>query len=271
MPQAGIGGDARVELGGSHEVLVLPHVGVVRAARTVYAAAQMPRNLRLLDTLRNLGLPFAVPRPLSDAVELNGRTVSAVSWIAGSPLPRGAGAPDGLGGILAALRAVDLHLLRPDLNVPHAYAGGAHWAHVMLSRVIPLLPRDVCADGRRRVEAAISLDPVEPTLVHGDLAGANLLWHDDGSLSGVVDWELASAGDPAIDAACLAWFGWPNVRAITDDGTFRRAGVWFETFGLEQLAAAVLHERPPDQLAVAAERAAAWLRSDRSIASRDSR
>lgn len=115
-------------------------------------------------------------------------------------------------------------------------------------------------EAARRVESAVALPPVTPGLVHGDLAGANLLWNPDGTLSGVLDWDLASASDPAIDVACLAWFGWPTVRAITSPSTYRRARTWQAVFGLEQVSAALLADRPEPAVDAAVTRAANWLR-----------
>ena len=42
-----------------------------------------------------------------------------------------------------------------------------------------------------------------PALVHGDLGPEHLLVDDSGHLAGIIDWEDASVGDPAIDFAGL--------------------------------------------------------------------
>ncbi|MEE4496206.1 phosphotransferase family protein [Streptomyces sp. BE230] len=55
--------------------------------------------------------------------------------------------------------------------------------------------------------------PVTPALVHGDFRNGNLLV-DDGGVRGILDWELAHAGDPLEDLGWLctkAWrFGSPH-------------------------------------------------------------
>jgi homoserine kinase type II len=45
------------------------------------------------------------------------------------------------------------------------------------------------------------------TVIHGDLFRDNVLWHDDGRLSGLLDFESASAGSVAFDltVTLLAW------------------------------------------------------------------
>lgn len=105
--------------------------------------------------------------------------------------------------------------------------------------VIGRLPPQVRPEATRRIEQALTLDPVPPRLVHGDLAGSNLRWRLDGSLSGVLDWDLAQPFDPAVDTACLSWFGWDTVQAAVDSQTYARARTWYRTFVFENIAAAI--------------------------------
>jgi aminoglycoside phosphotransferase (APT) family kinase protein len=51
-------------------------------------------------------------------------------------------------------------------------------------------------------DAAMSLVPVGPSLVHIDYWPGNILWQD-GEIAAVVDWEEAACGDPAIDVAYM--------------------------------------------------------------------
>lgn len=111
------------------------------------------------------------------------------------------------------------------------------WAVVLAEDVIPRLPPRWRAEGRRRLDDAVALEPVPDALVHGDLAGSNVHWGPDGKLVGVLDWDLALPFDPAVDAACMAWHGWDTIRAAVDDETYRRARVWNQTFGIEHLIA----------------------------------
>lgn len=131
----------------------------------------------------------------------------------------------------------------------------------MLDEVVPRLPSHLRAEAKGRVEDALALEPVEASLVHGDLAGHNMLWAEDGRLIGVLDWDFAQPYDPAIDVACLAWHGWDAVRAAVGAETFARARTWYRTFGIEQIAAALVHGWDVES---AAERAAAWLEHPRS-------
>jgi aminoglycoside phosphotransferase (APT) family kinase protein len=249
-----------VERGGSHEVLILPGVAVIRAALTADAASLMPRRLRLLQRLNELGLPFAVPSPMSDAVVVDGVTASVLSWIPGMPGSSGSHPAAELTRLLTALREVDISALADVLDVPHAYAGRDRWARLLVDEVVPRLPADVQKESMRRIDAALAMPVMPATLVHGDLAGGNLLWHQDGTLSGVVDWDLACAFDPAVDAACLAWFGWPTVAVMVDASTYQRARIWSATFGLEQVSAALLDKKLDSQVDAVAARTAQWIR-----------
>lgn len=55
----------------------------------------------------------------------------------------------------------------------------------------------------RGVEAADSLQPVDPVYVHHDFWSGNTLWIDD-ALVAVLDWEGGAIADPAIDVAYCA-------------------------------------------------------------------
>lgn len=58
------------------------------------------------------------------------------------------------------------------------------------------------AAGDRLLEMQI---PDEPTVfVHGDFWQGNTLWDGD-SCVGVIDWEVAGAGQPGVDLGCLRW------------------------------------------------------------------
>ncbi|MFI6479749.1 aminoglycoside phosphotransferase family protein [Nonomuraea sp. NPDC050663] len=246
---------ARHEQGGFHDVVLVPGVAAVRIARTGRAARELPRRTALLDRLAAQDLPFQVPVPLGPVTEVHGRTAVAVSWLDGQAHPKGSGDPAELRAVLDALAGVDLAKLDDLLGVPHTYAGGERWAEIMLEQVAPLLG----GQAGERIQAALDLPAVPPGLVHGDLAGHNMHWSADGRLIGILDWDFAQPYDPAVDVACLAWHGWDTVRAAVDEETYRRARVWFMTFGLEQVAVALLEEAPEDVVAQQVERARQWM------------
>jgi aminoglycoside phosphotransferase (APT) family kinase protein len=91
---------------------------------------------------------------------------------------------------------------------------------------------------RGSIDAAARLaPPALPVLVHGDLAGTNLLWDGD-LLVGVLDWDLAFAGDQAYDVACLAdGFGWTVLKNVFDPAVIERARVYRDAFLVESYLA----------------------------------
>ena len=251
--------DSRATRGQDHDVLVVPQVAVVRVARHDAAAADTPRRTALLGRLARVGLPFAVPEPLTGVLHLGGRTAVATSWVAGAARPKGEADPESLAGLLRALREVSLEELGDVLDQPHAYAGRERWYELMLHEAIPRLPVRLRDEARRRTDEAAALEPVEACLVHGDLAGENVHWDDRGRVVGVIDWDLATAFDPAVDVACLAFFGWDNVRAAVDSTTYARARTWARTFGIEQIVAAVLNDDPHHRPDAVVDSTVRWL------------
>lgn len=230
-----------------HDVVLLPGVAAVRIARSEAAALRLPRRTALLCQLQEHELPFLVPAPLTDVRRVGDRVAVAVSWIPGGAAASGTGDPVVLRGVLDALAAVPVGALANVLDVPHAYAGREHWEELLRTDVLALLPADVHDEVLRRIDAACALPDVPPSLVHGDLAGHNMHW-EQGRLVGVLDWDLASAFDPAVDAACLVWHGWEAVTQAVDATTLVRARTWFDTFPVEQVASALAHRLGPVEL-----------------------
>ncbi len=253
-----------------HDVLLLPGVAAVRVARDARSASAMPRRTTLLHRLHHLHvesrLPVAVPRPLTEVLAVAGpggpTAAVAHAWLDGRAHPRGRGDPAVLRALLAALAAVPTDGLGDVLDAPRGYAGGARWPS-LVAEVLPRIPPRWRGVASRRVAAVAEMPVVATGLVHGDLAGHNLLW-GPARLPAVLDWDFASAWDPAVDVACLAgWHGWAAVsKAVADRGVLARARAWAAVFPLEQVASAVHHGEPEDVVDRLVERAVAVLGRD---------
>lgn len=227
-------------------------------------AAHLPRRMALLEALADAGLPFAVPRPLSAAVRRDddaGRPLAAAvlqAFVPGQPHPPHEGDPTVLRGIVDALDTVDVTApgVAEHLGPPFAFRGP--WTPARVARVGRLgaslpaehagaLPADWAGVVERiagAVTAWAAAPPDGPALVHGDMAGHNMHWvpapDGDGvrwELSGILDWDLAHAGDAARNVAYLGiWHGEGRIEAIArTPAEARRARVWLGAAALDSL------------------------------------
>ncbi|MET7330822.1 aminoglycoside phosphotransferase family protein [Nonomuraea sp. NPDC005650] len=231
---------------GSDRVVCLP--------RTEAAAVRLPQRAATLRVLNELALGFHIPRPLFEGA---GETPYLVlSRVPGAPLEGGVLDDPAAAGAVAKQYAELLSAL--------AQAGADEQARAALPRTPQdrwqRFEADVHAElfelmsdaGRRRAErelaAASRLPHVATSVTHGDLGAENVLWEIDSGrpqLTGVIDWDEVTIGDPAEDLAAiaashgdtfldqvLALGGW------TDNETSARVAAIRGTFALQQALAA---------------------------------
>jgi aminoglycoside phosphotransferase (APT) family kinase protein len=237
VPDAPVGSARLAEHGNMHHVVLFPGVAAVRISKRPSAAAELPRRVEILRAVAAAGLPFDVPKPLTAVARFGDRAAVAVSWIGGESLPEGTGDPAAFALLFETLREVETSpQLEAVLHTPRRYADGLGWAEI-LSEIIARLPTRWRDAVRQRLDTLLALEEVPARLVHGDLGGSNIHFHN-GKLTGVLDWDMAILSDPAIDAALVAtWHGWDVLRAATDEGTHRRARAWNDAVGVEHLHA----------------------------------
>ena len=239
VPGAPLDSASLAAQGNMHHVVLVPGVAAVRITKRPSAAAELPRRVAILHAIAAAGLPFAVPEPLTPVTTFGERAAVAVSWIDGEGLPEGVGDPAAFGPLLAALREAEISPeLEAVLHRPRRHADGLGWADLLNDEVIPRLSPKWRDTVRRHLDTLLALEEVPASLVHGDLGGSNVHFGADGKLTGVIDWDLATLADPAIDAALVAtWHGWDVLRAATDEETCRRARAWNDPVGVEHLHA----------------------------------
>ncbi|MBG6083885.1 aminoglycoside phosphotransferase family protein [Zhihengliuella flava] len=236
------------EGGQFHEVLVTEEA-VLRMARDDVQAAQLPRRVALVDALSGR-LPYAVPCSLSRIAD--GAVVQ--EFIPGAAHPPHTGDPVRLREVIAALAAVDVAPLRELLAPPFAYRGP--WTESKIATTLTALGEHASdpASGAALVhDAALVLAElrqfadVPAQLVHGDLAGHNMHWIG-GRVSGILDWDLAAAWDPALNVAYLAaWHGRDLVDELARDAEqARRARIWDGAMRLEGIYNASLRTDAPN-------------------------
>jgi len=243
---------------GSSNVVILTDAAAVRLSRDSQAGVETVRAQRVVDALGPL--PFGVPRSLGPWVEADGIVGIATQRLLGQSLPPGPADPAQLALLVNTIRSVELEPLRNDLAQTRAFAGGAGWYAIMTEGAIPLLPKPLQAAGQEVADALRELESGPVSLSHGDLAGSNILW-EHGRVSGVLDWDLASAGDVAEDLASLGgWHGWDSLKCFATPEEMRRAEIFQASFPLQVLGFNLLHGRTGDELERAVARAGSRLR-----------
>src|SRR5699024_1276057 len=198
---------------GSNTVVALGERTAVRIGRHPSAAADLLRSQALVDALADL--PFDVPRSTGDPVEADGHLAIPTRRLSGVSDPPDP--PDAvvLRDLLEAVHSADLHDLRAYLAPPRSFFGDEHWPPVLTDRVAPLLPMDLRAEALVRITDLAALPAAPEALNHGDLGTSNVLW-SGGRVSGVLDWDLAAADDPAEDVATVAssFRAWDQLSSV---------------------------------------------------------
>jgi len=266
MDAAGVGsgpiGRATVLTGGTQHLMI----GFERAGRryVLRQAAQaglsearvLQREIRVLSALSGTAVPHApLIASAPDGDETVGPTFYLVDYVEGVNLMvTGLHAPDtdrratdamafGMASALAALTTVpadDEHLQglgKPDgflarqparwMSAIEDHARTPGWDGISPAQVEPII--SWLADNLP--------DPVRPSLIHGDYQVANVLFHPTaGAPTAIVDWEMATVGDPRLD---LGWM----------------LSIWPESPGEPDLFGSALGRRPhlPSAAAVARE------------------
>lgn len=199
-----------LEHGTFNDALIEPGKWVARFPRADLADAR--RRTLALQRIGRLGLPFAVPEVIEDRLDLPlGEAHVIISYLPGEPAETAS--DEAVLEVLDALAAVE-----PDdelvalLDEPLQHAGGSKVAETITELVFPLLDQDERDQASEILQRFQDL-PVVKGFVHGDLAPVNLRWHN-GKVTGIIDWDFACAGDPALDAAAFASYGWPLVRRV---------------------------------------------------------
>lgn len=246
--------------GVTHETLV------VRAAEVPVAvlrlapprAGILPRHepvaeARLLDLLAGSGIP--VPRIL--AVDPDGATFGRPGFLMGYCHGRstltwealraeaGDGTDDDALVVLARLHALAPPAGWPDAEAPARHAGrdleGVRRLNAQSGAAAPAALHDAIT--------ALAFEPPAPsgaTIVHGDYRPANLMAAEH-RVTGVLDWEMTTVGDPACDfgiSTMREWGVWaPDVELLDRYVSLGGAGVdlvalrWWRALGYGKVVA----------------------------------
>jgi aminoglycoside phosphotransferase (APT) family kinase protein len=179
---------------------------VARLPRTDWARGAVERQERWLPILAP-SLPVAVPRPLARGAPALGYPFEwgVYTWLPGRTFVAGEPADEvGLARSLAEL-VLALWKIEPAGGPPQSRGDLRRWDRPARDAIDVL---EGLLDGRA-VRTAWEESLAAATWsgasrwVHADLMPANLLL-EGGRLTGVIDWEAAGVGDPALDLA-VAW------------------------------------------------------------------
>lgn len=228
---------------------------IFRFPRTAAVAASTAMELALLPALAR-AVDVRVPVPAWSGTH-RGRPFFGYPKIEGKPL--GALDPAGQAGLCGALgqALARIHAFPPDRarGLTGSEGSVASWrdayralraeARTRLKGVLEPAVGLALEQGFETFDAIIRF---VPALVHGDLGPEHILIDLDGGLAGIIDWEDATVGDPAIDFAGM-WqaFGPGATRAVAaasagpavGDGFWRRVEGYAWLAGVHRLLHAV--------------------------------
>ena len=208
--------NARVNSDGlMNDVIVVDDAVVFRFPKSQQGRQMLAKEGRLLPELK-AQLPVDVPDPFHIAEDmmayrmLPGRMVANTQFQVLSSGQRQRAA-DQVALFLSALHAIQPAPETPPASSPNTLEAWSQIRALIEEYVQPLLMSYQRAWVDRLFRSHLD-DPeffgFAPTMVHGDLAFSHLLFDStDVTLTGVIDWGAAGAGDPAIDLAALiiAW------------------------------------------------------------------
>jgi aminoglycoside phosphotransferase (APT) family kinase protein len=169
--------------------------------------ADIGRQARVMIALGLADLPVPGVHAFSSAPAIDGRSFALMDLVEGGDWKQAAAATSHRQVAAAAVSVLRrMHDLAPartgisdDLSVsPHDELG--RWA-----RLLERAPQALQIRAARFHEALEMNAPPPtpgPVLVHGDYHYGNLLFRD-GEVVAVLDWEIASLGEPLLDVACL--------------------------------------------------------------------
>jgi aminoglycoside phosphotransferase (APT) family kinase protein len=218
---------------------------VVREARNAKGNLELATETQAVRAVKNAGsLPFNVPALVAESTGPNGNTLQVLEFVYGSNVEFDVIRPtsplvNSLGKAIAAIHSLSIDAVR-QAGMPEYSA-----AEIREARLAEL--DRAASSGRipatllQRWESALEdldLFRFQPTVVHGNLVGANVLELGD-DVSGVLGWSSLEIGDPAQDFIGFAAqtdpelfdavrFAYQSLRTELDQNLAQRATLYSE-------------------------------------------
>jgi len=178
------------------------------------SAHAVDREYRLLSALHPLGFPVPEPLALCDDPDVIGAIFYVMELVHGRPYANGALPefdPPTRRSMYEQLvdTLADLHVIDPEAAGLGDFGKSGNYFERQVARWTRQY-RDSQTDYIPEVERLISFLPEtipeqsRTSIVHGDYRIDNVVFDGDGTLTAVLDWELATLGDPVADFSYLA-------------------------------------------------------------------
>ena len=204
------------------------------------SAHAVDREYRLLSALHPLGFPVPEPLALCDDPDVIGAIFYVMELAKGRPYANGAlpefDAPTRRHMYEQMIDTLaDLHVIDPESAGLRDFGKPGNYFERQVMRWTRQY-RDSQTDYIPEVERLIAFLPEtipeqsRTSIVHGDYRIDNVVFDGDGTLTAVLDWELATLGDPVADFSYLAmqWM-------MPADGTAGLAGLDLVRLGIPSL------------------------------------
>jgi aminoglycoside phosphotransferase (APT) family kinase protein len=204
------------------------------------SAHAVDREYRLLAALAPLGFPVPRPFALCSDPEVIGAIFYVMELARGLPYANGAlpeFAPDRRQHMYEQLvdTLADLHQVDPGAAGLGDFGKPGNYFERQIARWTKQY-RDSQTDDLPEMERLIEYLPASlpeqsrVSIVHGDYRIDNVVFDEDGTLTAVLDWELATLGDPVADFSYLAmqWM-------MPADGGAGLAGLDLQALGIPGL------------------------------------
>ena len=204
------------------------------------SAHAVDREYRLLSGLHPLGFPVPQPLALCDDPDVIGAIFYVMELVHGRPYANGA-LPEFDSDTRRSMyeqmidTLADLHVIDPETAELGDFGKPGNYFERQVARWTRQY-RDSQTDYLPEVERLIAFLPESvpeqsrTSIVHGDYRIDNVVFDGDGTLTAVLDWELATLGDPVADFSYLAmqWM-------MPADGGAGLAGLDVEALGIPSL------------------------------------
>jgi aminoglycoside phosphotransferase (APT) family kinase protein len=193
-------------------------------------AHDMKREFRVISALEPTGLPVPHAIALCEDPDVTGAQFYIMSFVRGlvsnDPNVFAAKFPEGMRraigenliDTLAELHAIDPEQVGlGDFGKPRGYV--ARQVKRFAGQIEQHKTRDVpeLDELARRLQAATPPETDEFSIVHGDYRIDNCVLDDDGRIAAILDWEMATLGDPLTDIGLIFMY-WADKESGTQTG-----------------------------------------------------